>query len=81
MAKPKKGVTLTDFLHLKKDECEEQGLEEKERFGIESEKKMERGIEKIEEEKEILKEKETPHIYAVYEVTKYIRQKLDRDVV
>jgi len=69
MGKHRKGITLTDFLHLKKEE-------EKERFGVESES----GIEIIGEEKEI-EEKETPHIYSVHEVTRYIKHRLDEDEV
>ncbi len=80
MDKHRKSLTLTDFLHLKKDneEKKEKGWRDKERFGVESES----GIERIEEEKEKEREeKERLHIYAVHEVTKYIRQKLDRDAV
>ncbi len=80
MDKHRKSITLTDFLHLKKDneEKKEKGWRDKERFGVESES----GIERIEEEKEKeIEEKERLHIYAVHEVTKYIRQKLDRDAV
>ncbi len=80
MDKHRKSITLTDFLHLKKDneEKKEKGRRDKERFGVESES----GIERIEEEKEEeIEEKERLHIYAVHEVTKYIRQKLDRDAV
>ncbi|MCK4398795.1 MAG: exodeoxyribonuclease VII large subunit, partial [Methanophagales archaeon] len=78
MNKHGKGITLTDFLHLKKDLGDDNDkAEDKNKSSAESK----RGVETIKEEKGILKEKETPHIYAVYEVTKYIRQKLDRDEV
>ncbi len=80
MGKQGKGITLMDFLHLKKDteEREEQEREDKEKFGVESERGIE--IERIEEEKEI-KEEGTPRIFTVHEVTRYIRQKLDGDEV
>jgi exodeoxyribonuclease VII large subunit len=67
MNKPRKGITLLDFLHLKKDEDDEKGEVERERepeIGIEEEK----GV-------------EAPHIYTVQEVTRYIRQRLDVDGV
>jgi len=71
MDKHGKGITLTDFLHLKKEEDEE-------KFGVESES----GIEIIEEEEEKEKEeKETPYIYSVQEVTRYIKHRLDVDEV
>jgi exodeoxyribonuclease VII large subunit len=62
-------ATLTDFLHLKKEEEEEE-----EKFDVE------RGteIERIEEKEEI---EEKTHIYSVHEVTRYIRQRLDEDEV
>ncbi|MBL7117332.1 MAG: hypothetical protein ISS94_00905, partial [Candidatus Syntrophoarchaeum sp.] len=65
--KQRKGVTLTDFLHLKKGE-------EEEKFGVESGTE----IEGIEEEKGI---EEKTRIYSVNEVTRYIRQRLDEDEV
>ena len=79
MNKQGKGITLTDFLHLKKElDDDNDKAEDKKKSGAENK----REVETIKEDlKEILKEKETPHIYAVYEVTKYIRQKLDRDEV
>ncbi|RZN35307.1 MAG: exodeoxyribonuclease VII large subunit [Methanophagales archaeon ANME-1-THS] len=67
MNKPRKGITLLDFLHLKEDEDEEKG---------EVERKQETEI-GIEEEKGV----EAPHIYTVQEVTRYIRQRLDEDEV
>ncbi len=81
--KQRKGITLTDFLHLKKElDDDNDKTEDKNKSGAESKNKRKRGVETIKEDlKEIVKEKETPHIYAVYEVTKYIRQKLDRDEV
>jgi len=68
MEKPRKGITLTDFLHLKKDE------EEQFSFG----RVPEREGERTEKEKEI---EEEPHIYSVQEVTRYVRQRLDEDEV
>ncbi len=81
MNKHGKGITLTDFLHLKKELGDDNDkAEDKNKSSAEN--KSKRGVETIKEDlKEILKEKEMPHIYAVYEVTKYIRQKLDRDEV
>ena len=72
MNTPRKGITLMDFLHLKKDENDE------EKFGVE--RVIEREGEKIEEGKEI-EEKETPRIFTVQEITRYIRQRLDEDEV
>lgn len=60
-------ATLTDFLHLKKEEDEE-------KFGVESGPE----IEGIEEEKGI---EEKTRIYSVHEVTRYVRQRLDEDEV
>ena len=74
MNTPRKGITLTDFLHLKKDEEDE----DEEKFSVE--RVIEREGEKIEEEKEI-EEKETPRIFTVQEITRHIRQRLDEDEV
>ncbi len=63
-----------DFLHSQKDVVEE------EKCGVESESGIE--IAKIEEKEEKgIEEKETPRIYSVQEVTRYIRQRLDEDEV
>ncbi len=70
MAKPRKGMTLLDFLHSEKDVDDENRDSESER-GLERE-------EEIEEEKGLGKS-ETPHIYSVYEVTSRIRRILDED--
>ncbi len=70
MNKQRKGITLLDFMHSKKD-----GDEEKSE--VESERETEIEIERIEEEKGV----EAPHVYTVQEVTRYIRQRLDEDEV
>jgi exodeoxyribonuclease VII large subunit len=70
MEKRLKGMTLLDFLHLKKDVDKEEEKSEVER-------EQETEIERIEEEKGV----EAPHIYTVQEVTRYIRQRLDEDEV
>ena len=73
MEKPRKGITLTDFLHSQKDV-------EEEKSGVESDSGIE--IARIEEKEEkVIEEKETPRIYSVQEVTRYIRQRLDEDEV
>ena len=79
MEKPRKGITLLDFLHLDKDEVEEKCDVESERE-IETETETKPEIERIEEEKGV-EEREAPHIYTVQEVTRYIRQRLDEDKV
>ena len=65
MAKPK--ITLLDFLHLKKEDDTAVGVIEEDVPG-EGE---------VGEEEE--KEKTHTRIYSVWEITRYIRQKLDRD--
>jgi len=63
-----------DFLHSQKDVVEE------EKCGFESDSGIE--IARIEEKEEKgIEEKETPRIYSVQEVTRYIRQRLDEDEV
>ncbi len=69
MAKPRKGITLMDFLHSRADVDEENR-------GVDVESKSESRI-----EVERIEEKETPRIYSVQEVTRYIRRRLDRDEV
>jgi len=75
MEKPRKGMTLLDFLHSAEDEVEETCDIKRER-----EPETEPEIERIGEEKEV-EEKEAPRIYTVQEVTRYIRQRLDEDEV
>jgi len=77
MNKPRKGITLMDFLHSRRDEDEENRSVESE---SESEREIEKEKERVKEEKG-LKGKETPRIYSVQEVTRYIRQRLDEDEV
>ena len=77
MEKPRKGMTLLDFLHLDEDGAEEKSKVERER---ECEPETGREIERIGEEKEV-EETTAPRIYTVQEVTRYIRQRLDEDEV
>jgi exodeoxyribonuclease VII large subunit len=73
MKKSRKGITLMDFLHSRTDVDEENR-------GVENESGIE--IERIEEKEEReTEEEETPRIYSVQEVTRYIRQRLDEDEV
>ena len=67
MVKPK--ITLLDFLHLKKEDDTAAGVIEEDVPG-EGE---------VGEEEEEEKEKIHTRIYSVWEITRYIRQKLDRD--
>ena len=67
MAKPK--ITLLDFLHLKKGEDTATEVIEEEVAG-------EREGEEVEAEE---REEEKTHIYSVWEITRYIKQKLDSD--
>jgi len=79
MEKPRKSMTLLDFLHLDKDDVEEKCDVESERE-IETETETKPEIERIGEEKGV-EEREAPRIYTVQEVTRYIRQRLDEDQV
>ncbi|MHC1623239.1 MAG: exodeoxyribonuclease VII large subunit, partial [Candidatus Methanospirareceae archaeon] len=73
MEKPRKGITLMDFLHSR-------GSADEENRGVESDSGIE--IARIEgKEEKGVEEKETPRIYTVHEVTRYIRQRLDEDEV
>ena len=67
MAKPK--ITLLDFLHLKKGDDTATEVIEEEVVG-------EREGEEVEAEE---REEEKTHIYSVWEITRYIKQKLDSD--
>jgi len=67
MVKPK--ITLLDFLHLKKEDDTAAGVIEEDVPG-EGE---------VGEEEEEEKEKTHTRVYSVWEITRYIRQKLDRD--
>ena len=67
MAKPK--ITLLDFLHLKKGDDTATEVIEEEVAG-------EREGEEVEAEE---REEEKTHIYSVWEITRYIKQKLDSD--
>ena len=69
MAKPK--ITLLDFLHLKKGDDTATEVIEEEVAG-------EREGEEVEVEAEE-REGEKTHIYSVWEITRYIKQKLDSD--
>ena len=70
MAKPRKGMTLLDFLHPKTDGGEENS-------GVNNAGRIEQ--ERIEEEENKREENETPRIYTVQEVTSRIRRILDED--
>jgi exodeoxyribonuclease VII large subunit len=77
MAKPRKGMTLLDFLHARTDTEEDE-----ENCDVAIEGKLE--IEKLEDKKTQEDEykdkaKEAPRIYTVYEVTSRIRRILDED--
>mgnify|MGYP001206373944 CR=1 FL=1 len=68
--KQRKGTTLMDFLHLKKDDADVKSVEAEAEAEAEEERK---------EEKKELEEK--PHVYTVHDVTRYIKQRLDVDDV
>jgi exodeoxyribonuclease VII large subunit len=77
MGKPRKGMTLLDFLHSRSAEGEDEE-------NCDVEPKNERGRKELEDdEKPALKAeeegKDTPRIYTVYEVTSRIRRILDED--
>ncbi len=63
----KQNVTLTNFLHLKKAEEEQAGEGSKRAAAV------------ITKNNEETKKREAPHIYTIYEITRYIRHKLDKD--
>jgi exodeoxyribonuclease VII large subunit len=78
MAKPRKGMTLLDFLHARTDTEEDE--ENCDVAAIEGELEIEKlGDKKTQEDEYKDKAEEAPRIYTVYEVTSRIRRILDED--